>query len=173
MSEVREMGREVRRVPAGWQHPKNEEGQYIALLAADYEADLKDWMEQKQHWDAGERSDFEGGWTPRVGEELTMPFHRWHGQCPDREEYMPIFPPGTATHLMMYETTSEGTPISPAFATPEELAHWLADNGASAFGDMTATYEEWLATCKRGSAVSAVLSDNGMESGVAAEARLE
>jgi len=49
---------------------------------------------------------------------------------------------------MMYENTSEGTPISPPFETPEELARWLADNNASAFGGMTATYEQWLATCK-------------------------
>jgi len=49
---------------------------------------------------------------------------------------------------MMYETCTEGTPISPAFATPEELARWLADNEASAFGGMTASYEGWLRTIK-------------------------
>ena len=48
------------------------------------------------------------------------------------------------THYQMYETTSEGTPISPVMETPEALARWLADNGASAFGKMTATYAQWL-----------------------------
>lgn len=42
---------------------------------------------------------------------------------------------------MIYETCSEGSPISPAFETPEELARWLTDNS---FGSMTATYEQWL-----------------------------
>jgi hypothetical protein len=45
----------------------------------------------------------------------------------------------------MWETTSEGSPISPVLDTPEELARWLVDNGTSAFGSITATYEDWLA----------------------------
>jgi hypothetical protein len=41
------------------------------------------------------------------------------------EEFMPNWPIDQRTHLMMYETCTEGTPISPAFETPEELALWL------------------------------------------------
>lgn len=70
---------------------------------------------------------------------------------------------------MMYETTSEGTPISPAFTSPEELARWLTDTGASAFGKDTATYEQWLRVCQGGYAPSAIYtSDGGLQSGVAA-----
>ena len=69
---------------------------------------------------------------------------------------------------MMYEITSEGTPISPAFATPEELARWLSDNEAIAFAGMTATYEQWLRVANGGYAGSAVMTDGKMESGVAA-----
>jgi hypothetical protein len=74
----------------------------------------------------------------------------------------------------MWETTSEGSPMSPIFKTPEELAAWLAETGASAFARMTATREEWLGMIlHHGSASSAVLhvgSDGRgqMESGVAA-----
>lgn len=50
-----------------------------------------------------------------------------------------------ATHLALYETCSEGTPVSPAFASREELARYLADNNVSAFADITLTYDEWLA----------------------------
>ena len=56
-----------------------------------------------------------------------------------------------ATHMRMYETVTEGTPMSPAFATAEELARWLADTKASAFGYTAATYEQWLALIERGS----------------------
>lgn len=63
---------------------------------------------------------------------------------PDPDDYMPDFPEGTATGWCMYETTSEGTPISPVLETPEALALWLADNGASTFANSTATYEQWL-----------------------------
>lgn len=62
----------------------------------------------------------------------------------------------------VWETTSEGSPISPPFATPEELARWLADHGASSFGSQTATYEEWLAFARGpGWAPSAVSVDGG------------
>ncbi len=44
----------------------------------------------------------------------------------------------------MWETTSEGSPISPVFATPEELAGWLANTKASSMGSNTATYEQWM-----------------------------
>lgn len=61
---------------------------------------------------------------------------------------------------MMYENTSEGTPISPAFETPEELAHWLADNGASAFGSETASYESWLRICRGGFAPGMIITQH-------------
>lgn len=55
----------------------------------------------------------------------------------------------------MWETCTEGSPMSPVFKTPEELARWLADNNASAFGNLTATYEQWLGMIKTGWAPSA------------------
>ncbi len=68
----------------------------------------------------------------------------------------------------MWETTSEGSPISPVHATPEELAQWLANTEASAFGSEGATYEQWLTTIKRGWAPSAVGQVGvGIQSGVA------
>lgn len=76
-------------------------------------------------------------------------------------------PDSDRTQYMMYETTSEGTPISPAFETPEALAHWLADTKASAFADQTADYDHWLRICKGGYAPSAIFSmETGLTSGV-------
>ena len=57
---------------------------------------------------------------------------------------LPDWPSEQRTHYMMYEDTSEGTPISPAFASPEELAKWLADTGASIFGGTTGDFQKWL-----------------------------
>ena len=53
---------------------------------------------------------------------------------PGPEDFMPEFAEGTATHFRMYESVSEGTPISPPFETAEKLASWLVDTGASSFG---------------------------------------
>jgi hypothetical protein len=47
---------------------------------------------------------------------------------------MPDWPAEERTHLMMYEDTSEGTPLSPALETPVDLVRWLVANGASSFG---------------------------------------
>ncbi|VVB50621.1 Uncharacterised protein [uncultured archaeon] len=167
------MGREVRMVPPGWQHPQEADGRYKPLLDGSFEKALAEWTEGKKKWEEGFRENWgakegEPKWKPKEADE-TCSWVEWNGSKPQKRDYMPTFPEGTATHLMMYETCTEGTPISPAFATPEELAHWLADNGASAFGDMTATYEQWLATCKSGWAPSAVFtSQTGLTSGVAA-----
>lgn len=66
----------------------------------------------------------------------------------------------------MWEDISEGSPISPVFDTPEELATWLTDNQASSCGRMTANYEQWLKTILRGWAVSMVMKGGIMRSGV-------
>jgi hypothetical protein len=66
----------------------------------------------------------------------------------------------------MWETVSEGSPISPVFDTAEKLARWLADTGASSFGPMKATYEQWLAMILEGWAPSACGDKNGLQSGV-------
>jgi hypothetical protein len=89
----------------------------------------------------------------------------WYG-CPNKEDFMPDWTAEQCTHLMMYEDTSEGTPISPAFKTPEELARWLADNGASAFGGEGASYEGWLRVARGGFAPSAVAINGVLVNGV-------
>jgi hypothetical protein len=63
-----------------------------------------------------------------------------HG-CPELPSKLEV-PIGEGYQL--WETTSEGSPISPVFATPEELAKWLFENKISTFGGMTTTYENWL-----------------------------
>ena len=123
-------------------------------------------------WQRGEIENFgakegEPKWKPKTPRALECStYTEWDSRRPSPDDYMPDFAEGTATHMMMYEDTTEGTPISPAFATPEELARWLADTRASAFGGMTATYEQWLATCRAGWSVGMVMQGGRMMSGV-------
>ncbi len=157
------MGREVRMVPAYWEHPKNARGNHKPLHDG--------WAKRKEElaqWERGFVSDYRGGWKKRYGHDLTMSAEDYFGKS-DPADFMPEWTPEQCTHLQMYETCSEGTPISPVMATPEDLARWLADNGASAFGEMTASYEGWLSTCKRGHAPSMMFAVGGpMVSGVEA-----
>lgn len=72
----------------------------------------------------------------------------------------------------MWETVSEGSPISPVCKTPEELAHWLADNKASC-GSSTATYDEWLKMIDVGWAMTAMTVNGKFMDGVKAYSELQ
>ncbi len=103
--------REVRRVPRGWQHPKDARGTYVPLLPADYTFD-----------DAEHRASFgDRGLMPVVSGE---------------------------TQIIAYETTTEGTPISPGFPdTPAgklALVRYCAEHAFS-FGRHRASGEAWAA----------------------------
>jgi hypothetical protein len=131
------MGREVRRVPPDWKHPKNK---------ALYDTYRTRRIELEQ-WKNGFITDHRGGFVKKPSRYEGQPAHVYYGSS-NRRLFMPDWEPEECTHLQMYETTTEGTPISPVMATPEELARWLADNNASAFGGMGAPYESWLGTIK-------------------------
>ena len=162
------MGREVRRVPADWQHPRDAKGHYIPLYDGKHLADeLREWDEGAAKWAEGLRDDFAGGWKPREPDD-GMTYEDWAGSRNEPSEYTPAWPDEQRTHLMMYEDVSEGTPISPAFKTPEELARWLTDNNASAVAYQTATYEQWLAMIHQGYAMCGVGTSTGWYSGVEA-----
>lgn len=142
------MGREVRKVPADWQHPKDARGRYVPLLGHTYAEELR------RH---------------AARDPAKYSADEYFGLIGLPSDYMPEFE--NATHLMIYETCTEGTPITPAFATPEELARWAADNGASAYGSETASYEAWLAMIREGSVVGAVIVNGTIVSGVQFEVR--
>lgn len=166
------MGREVRIVPADWQHPKDKRGHYIPLFDGSKLASrTATWDAEKAAWDLG----FESDWSPGVAnrykeKESGRPkeYTEWDAERPDPSDYMPAWPEQFRTHLMMYENTTEGTPISPACETAEELARWLADNNASAFGRDGASYEAWLRVCRGGFAPSIVIQGGVINSGVEA-----
>lgn len=58
------------------------------------------------------------------------------------EEWTRLEPP-QGDGFQLWETTSEGSPISPVFATLEELCKW-AEDGATTFGDHKTQKEEWM-----------------------------
>ena len=66
----------------------------------------------------------------------TEEVHRLH------DEWERIEPP-TGDGYQLWETTSEGSPKSPVFATFEELCEWCAEN-ATTFAHCKATKEEWM-----------------------------
>lgn len=66
------------------------------------------------------------------------------GQRADADAWEPTDPP-TGDGWQLWETTSgEGSPSSPVFAAPDELARWCV-TGETVFGYRRGTYEQWLA----------------------------
>ncbi len=134
------MGREIRRVPKDWQHPKNSNGHHVPLFDSDGDPldRIEEWFKEARLWEDGKHPD-----QVRYGTETR---HLWEydGGPPNPNSYMPYWPESERTHYQMYETCSEGTPISPVLESPEAVARWCADNGVSWFGRSTATYDDWL-----------------------------
>lgn len=64
------------------------------------------------------------------------------GQAADADAWNPTEPPN-GDGWQLWETTSEGSPVSPVFDTPEDLARWCVA-GATVFGSRRASYEQWL-----------------------------
>jgi hypothetical protein len=122
------MGREIRRVPPDWKHPTRNNGSGLQpLFDKAYEPAAKEWAEACALWERGEHPD-----------QLLYPdqsvsckhWWEWDGNPPDKEYCRPDWPAETITAYQVYETVSEGTPVSPVFATEEEMITWLAEVGA-------------------------------------------
>lgn len=70
---------------------------------------------------------------------------RWPGQRAEAEAWESIDPP-TGDGWQLWTTTSEGSPMTPVFATPEALAEHCETARVSWFGSTTATRDQWLST---------------------------
>ena len=113
------MGREIRRVPPNWEHPKDDRGKYQPQMDSNYLESLNEWIENHRKWEAGEDKDRE--------ESGCRFFAEWHGEPPSVAYYC-NYTSSEATWYQLYENVSEGTPLSPPFETPEELVEWLSIN---------------------------------------------
>lgn len=80
------------------------------------------------------------------------------------DEWKPTEPPAGEGY-QIWETVSEGSPISPVFATPEALAEYMA--GREWGADKGTSYEAWLAFIRGpGWAPSMVMDSSGVRTGV-------
>lgn len=110
------MSREVRRVPLDWDHPRRPDGHYQPMRDKPLSVAVAEWQEEVATYpnlvaalEAGEAS-------------------------PDPEYYRPEWPASAVLGFQIYEDVSEGTPLSPVFATAEELVEWLTHPQAVGIG---------------------------------------
>ena len=126
------MGREVRRVVPNWEHPQvtkynpfkmKQETSYQPLYDCSYREAAAEWRKEFTEWEGGERQKY----LAENGEDYE--YWDYNGMPPVKEYYRPDWKSEEMTWFQVYETVSEGTPVTPPFATQEELIDYLVANG--------------------------------------------
>lgn len=128
------MGREIRRVPPNWEHPrytadncrnKRDIGEYMPMADQSYPEARKEWLDGFALWQQG-----------RHPAQIENPEESWikgqdwweYSSPPDREFYRPAFTE-EPRWFQVYQTVSEGTPVTPPFPTKEALVEYLVAHG--------------------------------------------
>jgi hypothetical protein len=127
------MGREIRMVPANWDHPKytsddapysNRVGSFMPMHDEQFEKKFAEWLADFDRIRAGNLTAFERECFP-------LGLASWlveDGLPPDPKYYRP-WRDEEATWFQLWETVSEGTPVTPPFATKAELVDYLSTKG--------------------------------------------
>ena len=122
------MGREIRMVPPNWQHPQRTDSYGRTGLQPMHDRTFaeaaKEWKDGFAAWERGERPAY-----CTDEDHRTMEYWEWNGGPPEDRAYYRPWSPEEATWVQVWETVSEGTPVTPPFATKEELIAHLVKYG--------------------------------------------
>lgn len=118
------MSREVRRVPPNWNHPKNGRGNPQPMFNQDFESAFQEWLSDFDRIRRGELNKYEEDYKGN------NPLAQWlqDNKAPDPAYYKP-WKDEEATWFQVWETVSEGSPVTPPFETKEELIAYLVEGG--------------------------------------------
>ncbi len=165
------MGREIRKVPANWQHPKKD-NDYAPMHDETFEHAAQEWKNAFMDWEVGEKFKHPKGYRDNplfnpndpdncspIGEPVFMEYWEWDGNPPDPEYYRP-YKDEEGVWFQVYETVSEGTPVTPPFATLEELSRYLYTHGCK-WDDKPWTRENAEAFCHEGASVPSMVTCGG------------
>ena len=157
------MGREIRRVPKDWEHPINEEcrhrswGGYTphdgegsndftrgkcfrSCYDKDYESAAQAWIASFFLWLQGKHHDQQ----PSKSGYVTSAKYYWEWtNTPDEDTCRPAFT-SEPTGYQIYETVSEGTPVSPVFETLADMEAWLVGHGYSSKAASAFCKQGWV-----------------------------
>lgn len=144
------MGREIRKVPKGWVHPQYEPGPDNPhnwtgpkpLYDNDFETVAEEWCVNNELWRKGKHP----SQLKRDADFRTAYPYFWMYavQPPDSTYYRPKWTEEERTCLQIYETVTEGTPVSPVFETGDDLVHWMVQRGTSEKAARRFLEEGWV-----------------------------
>ena len=155
------MSREIRRVPPNWEHPLHTAetvqgrfpasfiGHFIPMHDQPFEDAAGEWKANFLRWEFRSHPDYKPG----------TEYWEYEGDPPDRLSFRPAFTEDP-TWYQVYETVSEGTPVTPPFATTAELVDFLVHHGEiapSTQGPISRELAESFVVA--GSAVSVVVTE--------------
>jgi hypothetical protein len=131
-------------VPPHWQHPMGDRGAPQSMFDQHFDDAFAEWLADFDRIRSGELSDCERTCYAKPG---MSPLAQWIGDAgvpPDRRYYRP-WRDGEGTWFQVWENVSEGSPVTPAFATQEELVDYLVDYGDDSEGRRVAWDRETAA----------------------------
>lgn len=115
-------------VPPNWQHPTDDRGNLKSMHDRNFRDVFSQWLTDFDRIRRGELTDVERNCYVKPG---TIPLCEWlhdEGGPPDPDTYRP-WRDEDATWFQVWETVSEGTPVTPPFATRAELVDYLVRGG--------------------------------------------
>lgn len=125
------MGREIRKVPANWKHPQRGKdkdtyarGGPQPMFDKNFDDKFAEWLVDFDRFRANGLTDDQREYYPRGLADWLQD----EGSPPDPAYYRP-WGDEDATWFQVWETISEGTPVTPPFATENELVDYLARHG--------------------------------------------
>jgi len=143
------MSRKIRHVPENWEHPKNSNGRFKPLHD-DYIGSLKYYKEEVEEFISRMTEIIQKG-KVKVYDRVFVDVRELYeyevedGQMnpPDINDYMP-----NGNWYQLFEEVSEGTPLSPPFATKKELVEWLINNKDYCGHQWTKPQAEGIVKCE-------------------------
>jgi len=128
------MGREIRKVPENWKHPKR-----VSSYSGkeEFEPMFDDYVRMLEYY-RGEVDKFIKHMTEVWKDGKTIIYDTTYTDVKEVYEYFTeddcLEPPTFDDYIpegewfQLFETVSEGTPLSPPFKTKDELVEWLVNN---------------------------------------------
>lgn len=132
------MGREIRKVIPNWDHPKREIIDYrTGRMVEDYQPmydrsageAFSEWLKGWERWNQGEYESVCEDHPEYQLMDWYSAFCDYSGCPPDHTFHRPAWDEQEMTWFQVYETVSEGTPVSPPFESKEELIDYLVNHG--------------------------------------------
>lgn len=122
-----------------WEHPKEEKfdiftrqttSHYQPMYDEDAETAWSEWLTEFEEFKKEELAEVAQKYPDEYSVDTPYrAFCEYNGRPPNPKYYRPKWAEDEPMGYAVYETVSEGTPVTPAFATKEELIDYLAASG--------------------------------------------